>query len=74
MMKVGDLAEESVVKRVSCSGQEDDLYSERIWDLAGFICEEVFDDKKHKCQDQIYNAICTYYVGSESQPVSCRKK
>lgn len=73
MMKLGDLAEEGVAKCVSYGGQENDLYSEQIWGLAGFICEEVFDDKEHECQDQIYNAICTYYAGSESQPGCCRK-
>ena len=47
-------------KCVLCGGETDTLYSERIWDLAGIICEDVFDDKEHECQELICNVIRNY--------------
>lgn len=58
---------------VLCSGQVDELYAERIWELAGIICEDVLDDKEHECQDLIFNAIRTY-SRCESQQNCCDKE
>lgn len=51
---------ENTEKCVLCGGQVDELYAERIWDLAGIICENVLDDKGHECQDLIYDVIRNY--------------
>ena len=53
-------------KCVLCGGQANALYLERIWDLAGIICEDVFDDKEHECQELICDVIRNY-SRSESQ-------
>ena len=47
-------------KCVLCGGQANALYSERIWDLAGIICEDVFDDKEHECRELICDVIRNY--------------
>lgn len=47
-------------KCVLCGGQADAVYSENIWELAGRICDEVFDDKEHECLELIYDVIRNY--------------
>lgn len=61
---------ENTEKCVLCGGQVDELYAERIWELAGIICEDVLDDKEHENQDLIFNAIRTY-SRCESQQTFC---
>ncbi len=61
---------ENAEKCVLCGKQVDKLYVERIWELAGIICEDVLDDKEHECQDLIFNAIRTY-SRCESQQDCC---
>lgn len=61
---------ENTEKCVLCGEQVDELYAERIWELAGIICEDVLDDKEHECQDLIFNTIRTY-SRCESQQDCC---
>ena len=62
--------EKNTEKCVLCGRPVDKLYVERIWELAGIICEDVLDDKEHENQDLIFNAIRTY-SRCESQQTCC---
>lgn len=68
-----DSKKENTEKCVLCGGQVDELYAERIWELAGIICEDVLDDNERECQDMIFNAIRTY-SRCEGQQNCCRNE
>lgn len=65
--------EKNTEKCVLCGRPVDKLYVERIWEMAGIICEDVLDDKEHENQDLIFNAIRTY-SRCESLQTCCDKE
>lgn len=58
---------------VLCGGQIDELYAERIWDLAAIICEDILDDRELECQELIYDTIRSYSK-DESRQAYCDKE